>query len=309
MENIVDTFANGLKNVAKNPILFVPALIFALLSFSLTLIQAYVSFFNPEFLENIYENYLTQVYISENLWTIIAIVFAGLILSFLINAFFSAGQIGMSKEAVEKGKTSLSDFFSYGGRYIFRVFLSLLLLSLLQCIAVIFWSPLYYVYSKSGLTLNDISESILNLFLEAGSLPDSVITMLLLFFIGLLLALIYFIILAILFYFVSYAIVIDDMPVFASFKKSFALLKQYPGKVLIFIIALVCIMLVISIAIQGILTFLSLFLLPVSLVSPSLVVCFSLLTSLISSVISGLISAVTVVWVARFYMAITEKEF
>ena len=286
MEHIVDTFSNGIKNLIKNPVLFVPVI---LLSILISVITVPITLFIVDLITSA---------TAFNLLTIISVSFVFFILTLLLGAFFSAGLIGMIKEAVEKGKTSFSDFFSYGRKYTVRMFLSSVLLLILNGLALIFWIPLYNTYIKSGLTLTSIFDSFNDFILIGNIEPFMEIIRIFAFSlsIGLLLTLVYSLILTVLFYFVSYAIVIDNLPVIAAFKKSLSLLKQYPGKVIIFIIAVnVLVMAILQIAeiFWAILIF-NMFLFIIGAVPYLLVELF--------------VNIAALVWTARFYMAITEKE-
>jgi hypothetical protein len=286
MEHIVDTFANGIKNLIKNPVLFVPVTLLSILIFVITVP---ITLFIAD---------LITSGIALNLLTIISVSSVFFILTLLLVAFFSAGLIGMIKEAVEKGKTRVSDFFSYGGKYTVRMFLSVVLLFILNGLALIFWIPLYNTYIKSGLTLTSIFYSFYDFFLSGNIEPfmEIISIFAVSMVIGLLLTFVYSLILTVLFYFVSYAIVIDGLPVIAAFKKSLSLLKQYPGKVIIFIIIVNgLVMAILQISEFFVMFFIfNVFLL---LLGGFLYLLFALF-----------INTAALVWTARFYMAITEKE-
>lgn len=77
--------------------------------------------------------------------------------SMLIQSFVMSGVVGMGKEAMEKGETSLSDFFVYGKKY----FLKVLLIELMGTVAsLLVMVPMFFY-----LILN------LGMFLMADSLP------------------------------------------------------------------------------------------------------------------------------------------
>ena len=285
MEHIVDTFVNGVKNLTKNPVLFVPLILLVILAIIITVPAIIIA------------TDIINLTAGFNM-IIAAVCVIAFILLLLLGSFYSAGQIGMIKEAIEKGKTNMSDFFSYGRKYAIRMFLSEIILLILNSLALLFWIPLYNAYVKSGLTLNFIFDSF-NDFMLSGNIEPFMETISIFAFslsIGLLLTTIYFLILTVLFYFVSYAIVIDDLPVIAAFKKSLSLLKQYPGKVIIFIIA-------VNVLVMAILQIAEIF---------WTILIFNMVLFIIGAfpylLVELFVSIAALVWTARFYMAITEKE-
>ena len=285
MEHIVDTFANGVKNLTKNPVLFVPPILLVILAIIIAVPAIIIA------------TGTINSTAGFNM-TIVAVSVIAFILLLLLGAFYSAGQIGMIKEAIEKGKTRMSDFFSYGRKYIIRMFLAEIILLILNGLALLFWIPLYNAYVKSGLTLNFIFDSFNDFMLSGNIEPfmEIISIFAVSLSIGLLLTTIYYLILKVLFYFVGYAIVIDDLPVIAAFKKSLSLLKQYPRKVIIFIITVnVLVMAILQIAetFWAILIF-NMFLFIIGALPYLLVELF--------------VNIAALVWTARFYMVITEKE-
>jgi len=211
----------------------------------------------------------------------------------------------MAKEAIATGTTSFKDMVAYGKKYTIRIVFSTILLSLIQSVSIIFWLPLYFAYKNAGYTI----EMIFEMFYAVETAPDAFLSFLgaVLFssMIGLLLTLIYWIFLSFIFYFVSYAIIVDDMPVIAAFKKSFALLRQYPWKVFFFIVLII----LLTMALMIILSIVTMpFSMPSSL-SPnvSLYLYLSFIGSLIQTIFSAAISVAIIVWNTRFYMGITEN--
>jgi hypothetical protein len=293
MENIIDTFTNGFKNTTKNLILFVPTLLLILLAIVSVFIIAIPAVI---ILIMAFSSSDPVVYAP----ILIAVSFIFLILLLLVSSFFSAGQIGMSKDVVGAGKTSMNSFFSHGKKYTIRVFLSTLILMLLNIVIIAFWIPLYNAFVKSGILLDQVFEAYIELAMgNFDPFMEFINIFLVPILIGSLLTFIYSWILTFLFYFVSYAIVIDDMPVIAAFKKSVALLKQYPGKVIVFILIISILGFLISV-ISNVFSTLSSFSILLSLLS--------LIVSLFVTIVSVILLVVSFVWEARFYMAATEKE-
>ena len=72
----------------------------------------------------------------------IAVLFLVLVvLLSLVNAFFTAGAIGMARQALEKGKSDTSAMWSAGKKYFFNMFLATLLMGLLTLAGLVFLLP------------------------------------------------------------------------------------------------------------------------------------------------------------------------
>jgi len=89
----------------------------------------------PEFMHQLLPQLL------QDLDIIIAAVIITIILVLLINAFFTAGAIGMAKEATEKGRTSLSDMTGYGRRKSISLLFANLIVGLITLAGVVFLIP------------------------------------------------------------------------------------------------------------------------------------------------------------------------
>ncbi len=72
----------------------------------------------------------------------IAVLFLVLVvLLSLVNAFFTAGAIGMARQALENGKSDTGAMWSAGKKYFFNMFLATLLMGLLTLAGLIFLLP------------------------------------------------------------------------------------------------------------------------------------------------------------------------
>jgi len=98
-------------------------------------------------------------------WVILISIPIILLLSLLIDSFFTAGAIGMAKEATEKGVTKLDDMMSYGKRKFISLFLVKIIL-----FAIIYIIPLFPIIGLSGLfgLLNMINISLFFMFILIG---------------------------------------------------------------------------------------------------------------------------------------------
>jgi len=72
----------------------------------------------------------------------IAVIFLVLVvLLSLVNAFFTAGAIGMTRQALEEGKSNTGAMWSAGKKYFFNMFLATLLMGLMTLAGLIFLLP------------------------------------------------------------------------------------------------------------------------------------------------------------------------
>jgi hypothetical protein len=72
----------------------------------------------------------------------IAVIFLVLVvLLSLVNAFFTAGAIGMARQALDEGKSDTGAMWSAGKKYFFNMFLATLLMGLLTLAGLIFLLP------------------------------------------------------------------------------------------------------------------------------------------------------------------------
>ncbi|MCL2863655.1 MAG: hypothetical protein FWE54_06220 [Methanimicrococcus sp.] len=291
MEQIIDTIFKGLQNMKDNTVLFVPYFVFLIFVLALSFIVGiFIGYF-----------WVVGADISSILPAAVVVSFVLLILTILISSYVTAGTIGMAKEAIATGTTTLKDMFKYGRQYTVRVFIATILLLIIQSVCVIFWLPLYSAYKNTGYTFNVIIDAFYQLMMEnidpfITVVSDLAVALFVPFMIGSLLTLVYTVIISIVFYFIQEPIVVDDMPVIAAFKKSVALLRQYPVKVIFFIVLIYLLMFALS----------SLF--NMFTMAFSMSVILSLIASLLQVVATIAISVAVLVWSTRFYMAINEKE-
>jgi hypothetical protein len=149
--------------------------------------------------------------ITENvlMFAILGIVF--FLIGIFVQSFFTAGAIGMAKKASETGDTVLSDMITSGSKNMFRLFLTVLLISLLILGGIIFLVP-------GALSAGDLSLLIEN--------PKASIQGVSLLFIGLILWSLYVIILSIVLSLTSYALVIDELDPLEAISASFHFFMQ-----------------------------------------------------------------------------------
>jgi len=300
MEHIVDTFVNGIKNMYKNKVILLPFLLFTFVSIILSFIWTFIPLMGIE-IDPLVLNIGTAV---------------SSIILFILTAYVSAGMIGMSKEAISTGKTKFKDLFTYGNKYTIRFIFATIILLILQLVTIVFWSPVIYLFMNSGYTIDLFLDLLMNNF-------DALVPFLKTLFVPalfcLLLTSIYLIIIWVLFYFATYAIVIDDMPVIASFKKSYTMVRQHIWKVILFIIMVYAITAGIIIIAYSIfcfvLFFVILFTALSTVASPTLstvgiliMLIIMLVMSIFLLVVLAFVSVAEIVWTTRFYMSVNDHE-
>jgi hypothetical protein len=300
MENVIDTFTHGLKNMTKNPILFAPMFLYLVANFVLSFVFTAVLVIIILFAVGTESNgvLLGAVGISIFIYTLIYTV---------LISYFSAGTIGMSKNIISTGQTKFNDMFTYGNKYTIRVIIATFISAILQLISIVFWIPVVYACLTSGYTIESFFDLFINNFDE---LMLFLTSLLLPALIGFLLTFIYLIIISVLFYFVKYAIIVDDIPVIASFKKSYVLVRQHFWKVIGFIIILCIIMIVVMSVLYGIYFLIAL--ISFSFVDdPTMSLFFSMIQLIYQFIMSLLLLCLSVagfVWITRFYMVISGQE-
>ena len=85
----------------------------------------------------------------DRILQIAALFLALVVLLSLVNAFFTAGAIGMARQAQEKGKSDTGAMWSAGKRHFFDMFLATLLMGLLTLAGLIFLLPALAQGSRS----------------------------------------------------------------------------------------------------------------------------------------------------------------
>ena len=285
MEDVAAVFLNGLKSVKNNKVLFVPAMILM----ALTMIAVVVMIAAPFLLL-----YLEIHWVAQIVFPCLC-----LLILILLTAYITAGQYGMAKEAASTGKTDYGHFWSYAKRFFGRVFMAYAVdIILVVGITLILYIPAMF------LMFNTVLADPMYVFIGIFALMIAVM-----------LISIFSILYYLFFFFVRYNIVVDDLSVIESYKKSFALLKEKPLQVLLFIFIIYIITTVFSTIFYVILMMLSFsffaFALISEFISPVLGAIFGIIVILLAVILTIIFGAILTtligVWVTRFYMAITEK--
>ncbi|MHC1754536.1 MAG: hypothetical protein AB9861_03740 [Methanosarcina sp.] len=133
---------------------------------------------------------------TDNIPTALAVILVFSLLGIFLQAFFTAGAIGMAKKASETGDTVLSDMFRFGSKNAFRLFLTSLLITVMLLVGIVFVVP-------GALTIGDISGLIVN--------PEATVEGMGTLAIGILIWGIYILAINIVLSLAPYALVIDEL--------------------------------------------------------------------------------------------------
>lgn len=133
---------------------------------------------------------------SENLGLSVFLLLGFFLFVMFVQSFFTAGAIGMAKKASETGDTGLFDMLVSGSKNVFRLFLIVLLITLLLLVGIIFMVP-------GALAVGDLSTLIEN--------PEASVNGVTALAIGTILWTVYIIILNLVLSLSGYALVIDEL--------------------------------------------------------------------------------------------------
>jgi len=208
----------------------------------------------------------------QNIGLVIVAIIITVILVLLINAFFTAGAIGMAKEATETSRTSLSDMKEYGKRKFISLLFADIIVGLIIFAGVVFLIP-GILYALPVITTSPEPT------------PEVIMPAFAIFIIGMLLMSIYAIIVSIVFALPRYSVVIDDLRAIEGVKRGFNIFMK--NKLDVFLLWLIA--LVISAIVSFIL---------------SLIPFIGQLLNLVISVI--VIQPLIVIWWSRLYLSMVK---
>lgn len=218
VEDIGSIISNGFDIWQKNLNICLPFVFDLVISSALALIilgsailatiPSFIPYFTnpPEVSPYLISQLLPQILRSLNI--IITAVIITIILGLLISSFFTAGAIGMAKEAIKKGRTNLSDMKNYGSRKFVDIFFANLIIGLITFAGVVFIIPGFLCFW-------DVIISGINLT------PAEILPLVALFGLGFLTMGIYVMIISVVFAPSLYAIVIDNLGAVEGVKKGF----------------------------------------------------------------------------------------
>ncbi|MCZ7392438.1 MAG: hypothetical protein ABOK23_01190 [Candidatus Methanoperedens sp.] len=130
--------------------------------------------------------------ISRHIFEIAIMVILFILISLFFQAFFTAGAIGMAKQATETGTLNLSSMLEYGKKNVVNLYLAEILIGLLLFAGVVFLVPGALSADRGNILSSDTSS-------------------ILLFMIGVLVWIIYAVILSIVLALASYALVVESL--------------------------------------------------------------------------------------------------
>ncbi|WP_292387818.1 hypothetical protein [Methanosarcina sp. UBA5] len=143
---------------------------------------------------------------SENLGLSLFLILGFFLFVMFVQSFFTAGAIGMAKKASETGDAGIFDMLVSSSKNTFRLFLSLLLITLLLLVGIIFIVPGAFAVGNMN-TLIENPEASVNGIAALG--------------IGVILWTVYIIILNLVLSLSSYALVIDELRPLEALSESF----------------------------------------------------------------------------------------
>ena len=96
---------------------------------------------------------------SEQIWTIVAGFIVIIPLMMLIQSYFTAGAIGMSKNAAETGNTNLKEMWKSANQNVFNLFLTNILILLITLAGIVFIVPGVLAFEDFNMLLANPTEA------------------------------------------------------------------------------------------------------------------------------------------------------
>ncbi|WP_316558013.1 hypothetical protein [Methanimicrococcus hongohii] len=283
--------SGGWEDFKANPVLFIPGLLSAILAivFSIVLIWAMFGDLESAIMLtgssgsmdiNMFESINFDAFDYANF---ALIYFVSIIIMLVLSSFISAGLTGMAKEVTLTGTTKFGDFFSNGFKYFFRMLLYTIAFIIILCIPAGFLTAIYMI---------------LVFGIAATGSGGALVFALLLGLLLLILVVVITVLFVLMFYFTAYAIVVDEMGVIDSFRKSYNIFKENKADVFIFVLLILVITFAVSFVV-GIITSI-LGLIPFGFIG-------AIAGILINIIITAGLTALTTVWGVRMYYALTDE--
>ncbi|HWQ48292.1 MAG TPA: hypothetical protein VN414_04990 [Methanosarcina sp.] len=143
---------------------------------------------------------------SENLGLSLVLILGFFLFAMFVQSFFTAGAIGMAKKVSETGDAGIFDMLVSSSKNTFRLFLAILLITLLLLVGIVFIVP-------GAFAVGDLSTLIEN--------PEASVNGMATLGIGVILWTVYIIVLNLVFSLSSYALVIDELEPLEALSESF----------------------------------------------------------------------------------------
>lgn len=213
--------------------------------------------------------------ITQHIFTIAAIILIIVVIISFVQSFFTAGAIGMAKQATETGKSELSTMADAGKKNVINLFLAEILIGLLSLAGIVFMIP--------GAMKVDITELLSSRNTEAAMLLLA----------GFLLWILYLFIINLLLVVYRYALVVEGLDPIEGITAGVKFFNQHKSDV--FILWLFIGVIIIVFAIIGEIL--------------GQIPIFSIIWAIVNMIISiFVIPPLTIVWWVRLYMTRTDKQ-
>jgi hypothetical protein len=277
MEEVGNLIGKGFKAWKSNLNLCIPFVLnflFSILAL-LPFVAAFLAVLGPsgdlQYLESVTpEELLSRI--EGSLYVLVAALILTVLVMALISAFFTAGAIGMAKEALEKGKSTTGAMWSAGREHLLNMFIASILMGIIVIVGTAFLLPgAFYIIPSSNPTPQTIGMLVA----------------------GILLLIIYALVVSILLAVVPYALVVDSLRAVEAIRTSIRFFRY--NKFDVFILWLVILAITIGLQMIG------------SSVSIGDTVKFQPLSILIGLVNVLVLAPLSTVWWTRLYMSRTGK--
>lgn len=179
MEDVSDLIGKGFRTWKRNLNLCIPFVLNFLFSIlvMLPLVVVFLEILgfsgdleSLESLESITSEELLSR-IEDSIFVLAAALVATVIVMALISAFFTAGAIGMAKEALEKGESTTGAMWSSGRKHFLNMFIASILMGIIVIVGAVFLLPgvIYLVptFEPSTMTISLLVAGILLLIIYA----------------------------------------------------------------------------------------------------------------------------------------------
>lgn len=280
IERFTDVFTKGTKMTFKNPVLFLPYLIY----FALILILIGISF--------------AAAFLGEEAALILIFLYipAAFIIA-LVEYFIRIGLLGMSKDVALTGKTSFSQLFQYGKKYFIRVLgigLITFAVAAIGYVLVIFAFYIgFFMIVFQGLDYPDASS------LSTGTIAALILVAAV--------GLIWVFVTQLFFYFARYAAVADDLPFENAIRQSFSLFKENKFKVFSFVL-LASILVYIPNLLLNVISYFSSYMPEFSESGGQTGLAVLIIAAIAAGLLMLVFSALIPVWATNMYLWLANKE-
>jgi hypothetical protein len=285
--NFGEILSGGFKTWKKNITICVPFILGAVISIVVAaciLLPTMFSLFSPVIKQAISNpasmsspETASQIFriISENIGLIIGVTMVLVILLALIMSFFTAGAIGMAKEAILTGSTNFSHMMTYGKKKFLSYFGASVIVCLIMSVGILFALP-----------------GLIDLFANIGSLSSTptaqeALAIMGPLMMGGLLMVVYILLMSIILALIPYAVVLDDLKAIEGFFKGIRVFWHY-NKLNVFLMWLIVLVISIILSLFG--------MIPYAGGIIVLILSFFVVTPMIT------------IWWTKLYLTITKKD-